>query len=279
MGNEIRASVRRIFGAACRRRRTGALLPEPRRPAPRIPSIVVISHRHRYLFVQLPQTACTAVQNELIEHYGGEKILFKHALYSDFLAQATGDEKTYFTFSSLRNPLDIAVSKFFKYRTDHVGAYSEQRLKKFGRLHKYVLWYTDRRRYRFITERDASFEDFFRRFYKLPYASWAILDHHRFDYLIRYENLQEDFREVIHRIGVEPVRDLPAGNVTGQKSRDFWSYYDSPELRARARRLFSRYMEEWGYEWPGEFLTYPAGSKAAYRAVSALRRLYWRLLR
>jgi hypothetical protein len=242
---------------------------------------VVISHRHRYLFVQLPQTACTTVQNELIEHYDGEKILFKHALYSDFLRQASEDEKNYFVFSSLRNPLDIVVSKYFKYKTDHVGAYSQPRKKQFGFLHKHLLRVWDRNRFQFIREGDADFAAFFERFYRLPYSSWAILDHHRFDYLIRYENLQGDFATMLEKVGIEPVRPLPARNVTGQKKKDFWSYYDTPELRARAVRLFSRYMDEFGYAFPDDWGLKAAdgGSAAAYSAVNALRKLYWRRLR
>lgn len=240
---------------------------------------MVISHKYRYVFIQLPQTACTAVQNELIEHYDGEKILFKHALYSDFMKQASEDEKKYFKFSSLRNPLDIVVSKYFKYKTDHVGAYSNQRMKKFGRLHKYLLWYTDRARYKFITEGEADFGSFFRRFYQLPYSSWAILDHHKMDYLIRYENLQDDFSEVVGKFGADLVRPLPGSNITGGKKKAFWEYYDTPELRVRARKLFSQYMDEFGYEWPEEFQAHPGGGSGAYSAVNSLRKLYWRQLR
>jgi hypothetical protein len=242
---------------------------------------VVISHKYKYVYIQLPQTACTTVQNELLEHYDGEKILFKHALYSDFLKQASAEEKKYFVFSNVRNPLDIAVSKFFKYKTDHVGAYSNQKKKEFGRLHKYFLLYWDRSRYNFIHKQEADFGAFFKRFYTLPYSSWSILDHKKFDYIIRYENLQEDFAEALKRLNIEPVRLLPSKNVTGQKSRDFWSYFDTPELKSRAVRLFSEYMAEWNYTFPEDWKQYakaPA-SRLQYNSINAFRRLYWQHLR
>lgn len=240
---------------------------------------MVISHKHKYLFIQLPQTACTAVQNELIENYDGEKIHFKHAFYSDFLKNASAEEKKYFVFSSLRNPLDIVVSKYFKYKTDHVGAYSNQRKKKFGKFHKYLLWYTDKARYNFITNDDASFGDFFRKFYTLPYASWAVLDHQNFDYIIRYENLQEDFAQMLKLINVEPVRPIPSKNVTGTKSRDFWSYYDTPELREKAVKLFGNYMEDFEYDFPEEFKQFSKASDFKYNMVTSTRKFYWNNLR
>lgn len=242
---------------------------------------MVISHRYRYVYIQLPQTACTTVQNELLELYDGEKILFKHALYEDFLQQASPEEKKYFVFSNIRNPLDVVVSKYFKYKTDHVGAYSNQKKKSFGRLHKYFLLYWDRSRYDFIHKGDADFGAFFRQFYTLPYSSWSILDHKRFDFLIRYENLQEDFATVLDRLKIDPVRPLPSKNVTGQKSRDFWSYYDTPELQKRAVRLFSEYMKEWGYSFPQDW---PADARAPasrlqYDTVNFFRKIYWKHLR
>jgi hypothetical protein len=71
---------------------------------------MIISHKHKFLFVELPLTASTAISRELRANYGGEKILFKHATYQDFLRVANTHEREYFVFSGLRNPLDKAVS-------------------------------------------------------------------------------------------------------------------------------------------------------------------------
>jgi len=57
--------------------------------------------------------------------YEGQPILYKHATYPEFLRVATDDEKTYFAFSTIRNPLDQAVSRFFKLKTDHKGQFSD----------------------------------------------------------------------------------------------------------------------------------------------------------
>lgn len=79
----------------------------PVKHAPTLP--VIISDRHRYLFVELPRTGSTAVHRELKARYDGTPILTKHATYRDFLKVATENQKRYFVFSSVRNPLDDAV--------------------------------------------------------------------------------------------------------------------------------------------------------------------------
>jgi len=43
---------------------------------------------------------------------------------SDFLAVASPEQRGYFVFTAIRNPLDDAVSDYFKYLTDHRARYS-----------------------------------------------------------------------------------------------------------------------------------------------------------
>ena len=89
---------------------------------------MIISHKHKYVFVELPQTASSAIAKELKANYDGHEILFKHALYStDFLKQAKPEEKAYKVISGMRNPMDICVSNYFKFKTDHENRYSNPR--------------------------------------------------------------------------------------------------------------------------------------------------------
>ena len=75
---------------------------------------MVISHYYKYIFIETPQTGCSAIRNELLENYKGEIILNKHSVYSEFLASASKEEREYFAFSSIRNPLDKHTSSFLK---------------------------------------------------------------------------------------------------------------------------------------------------------------------
>lgn len=63
------------------------------------------------------KTASTAIAAELCLHYDGRMILHKHATPGEYLAQADSDEKDYFSFAGVRNPMDVAVSRYVLRRT------------------------------------------------------------------------------------------------------------------------------------------------------------------
>jgi hypothetical protein len=138
----------------------------------------------------------------------------------------------------------------------------------------------DEHQYRFIERGGVGFPAFFLRYYHVPYDTWASLSHDRLDHIIRFERLAEDFGEALHKIGIEPVRDLPIVNRTTERDPDYRIYYP-PETRARARRVFGPYMSRWGYEFPAEWGLEPPSRLqwAGYRAVSALSGIYWRYVR
>lgn len=239
---------------------------------------MIISHTHKYLFVELPRTASTAISHELREIYDGQPILRKHATYYDFLKIASPAEKEYFVFAGIRNPLDDAVSLYFKYRGDHkqkFTALAEKRRKR-RRLAEHVAAI----KFRFIKESEADFPTYFKRFYKIPYNTWSDLSHKQFDFVIRFENLQADFARALELIGVEQKRPLPQVNPTGGRARDFVSYY-TPEIIPRAKRVFGPYMRQWGYTFPAEWGddAPPWWTQAEYAFYNVFRNVYWRYVR
>jgi hypothetical protein len=239
---------------------------------------VIISHQHRYLFVELPRTGSTAIRRELRDFYDGQPILHKHATYEEFLKVASEDEKRYFVFSGIRNPLDDAVSQYFKLKTDHNRRMTDpSRAPKSKPIINRIV---DRHIFRYLQRTDAGFAEYFMRYQVLPYDRWSSLSHDRFDYVIRFENLADDFETVLHRIGIEPKRRLPQVNTTAARDRDWRDYYP-PRTRTRARRVFGPYMERWGYEFPAEWNVGPPtrAERIQYAVFSALARTYWRFLR
>lgn len=240
--------------------------------------IMIISNAHRYVFVELPRTGSTAVRRELRKLYGGEPILHKHATYEEFRAWATPDQLSYFSFSGIRNPLDDAVSHYFKLKTDHGQRIARVRTKQKRERLQHRLF--DQLMFRFVQRTDADFATFFMRFYVLPRDTWASLSHRKLDYVMRFEHLEEDFAEVLRRIGLERLRPLPPVNLTSSRDRNYIRYY-TPETIPRARRVFGPYMERWGYKFPAEWRVQPptALHRAEYRVFSFLARIYWRFLR
>ncbi|WP_017324760.1 sulfotransferase family 2 domain-containing protein [Synechococcus sp. PCC 7336] len=234
---------------------------------------MIISHQHRYVFIALPHTASTSISQELKEHYDGENILFKHSTYRDFLKLASADQRQYFAFSSIRNPIDEVTTRYFKYKTNHGGQFTNpSQFKPNGG------WMTRTHRSQFaFVQAGADFSTFFQRYYRLPYDNWSSLNHRQLDSVIRYESLQEDFSAVLDRLGLQQVRPIPVGNKTREKQSNPFIYF-SPEARSRAKWVFGPFMQRWGYEFPADWqdIPVPPASEVAYRVASIPRQLYWR---
>ena len=227
--------------------------------------VLIISHKHRYLFVEVPRTGSTAISAELREHYGGESILKKHSYYSTFLRQASEDEKTYRVISGVRNPLDDAVSRYQKLATRprEYFARSRRNLKRFDE----------------VNERGLSFSEFLHEFHRLPFDLWTSTYHRTFAKIIRFENLQQDFADAISMLGTPLVRSLPEKNKT-LREKDFVSYYAKEDI-AHAVWIFGPYMQAWGYAFPDEWgvQRVPSTSKVLYRLLKRIRATYWNHIR
>jgi hypothetical protein len=106
------------------------------------------------------------------------------------------------------------------------------------------------------------------------------LSHSKFDFVIRFERIADDFDAALRMIGIEPVRRLPQLNSTSARSRSFADYY-SPQAIQRARRIMGPYMEQWGYEFPPEWNISPPSrsDRLAYQAFSQVAQQYWRHVR
>jgi hypothetical protein len=235
---------------------------------------MIISHKHRYLFIEIPHTGSTAIKHELCDCYDGISILKKHSFYSDFLKIATSEEKKYFVFAGIRNPLDEVVSKYFKLKTNHRDKYTDpNKLLK----HRGIQKWRAIKMFAEIQDNKIDFERFFMKYYFVPYTNFASLVKGHYQYLIRFENLQEDFARALHFVGLEPQRPLPVKNSTKSRERDFWSYY-TPTMIPRAKKVFGPFMQQWGYEFPSEWGGYSLSwwEKSEYELFSLMRRVKWK---
>jgi hypothetical protein len=232
---------------------------------------VIISDTHRYLFVEQPHTACSAIEAELREYYGGRKILDKHATWADFLRVATPAQKRYFVFSGIRNPLDEAVSLYFKYKTDHNRGYSRARRDQ-------TLNTRQVRIYEAVVDEQVEFGDYLRRTYHRAWDNHTLIYHKRMDQLIRFEHLQEDFSRTLARLGLEQIRPLPVVNKTGE--RGSYLHYYSEDIRPHAAVAFGPFMYKWGDGLPAEWsgIRVPRSALLAFRVRGVGRYLGQRYL-
>lgn len=241
---------------------------------------MIISHTHKYVFIELPSTGTTAVSAELCRKYDGENILKKHSTYPTFLAQASPHEKEYFSFSCVRNPMDAVVSQYFKLKTDHWNFEHPRKLAKRNALNKFVFSNRRLKQLRYIRDNDADFASYFLRFYTRPYSTWAVLSHHQLDFVMRFERLSDDFARAITKIGLQPVRPLPMRNKTSDRESDFLEYYSVNTIE-RAKTVFGPFMSEWDYDFPeswGDVKT-TAWQRYYYSTLNAVRKIFWKYLK
>jgi hypothetical protein len=231
---------------------------------------MIISHKNRYLFIEIPLTASWAIRHELLDCYDGETILHKHASYPEFDRIASPDEKNFFTFAAIRNPLDTAVSNYFKLKTNHKGAFTDPQALELDLVDK-----SDIEKYRFIQEKDADFDAFFIRYFRRPYANMIDNSAPNLDYVIRYEDLQAGFSEVLRLLNLAQVRPIPVMNKTQIREDDWQTYYGPPSIES-AKRNFGPFMRRWEYSFPPEWgqVEISPLDEFRYKALAQARKLY-----
>ena len=206
--------------------------------------LMIISDKHKYLFLETPHTGSTAIAKELIEKYDGEEIVYKHANYHEFLKIANAEQRQYFVFAGVRNPLDEAVSLYYKFLTNHKNNYTDP-----AKLLKNGGWVTDRKVeiYELVQE-TKSFYTFLRRFYPWVYTSNINLNKQHCDFIVRFEHLDDDLTEALGQIGIEKVRPLPVVNKTDERG-EFEDYYEKRSFDL-STRIFGPFLKEWDYKFP-----------------------------
>lgn len=210
---------------------------------------MIISHKHRFLFVEIPHTASHSISQQLIAHYGGKPILRKHANVTQFLGRATAEEKSYFKFATVRNPLDMAATDYAKLKGNHKGQFTnpEMLIENGGHVTKDHL-----REFQYIQSNAADFSSFFKAFRSKLYNNWFLVGHQHFDYVIRFEILQEGFSAVLKRLRVEQVEAIPHVNKTKGKESSYEEFFTA-DIYQRAASCYGPFMKKWDYSFPSEW--------------------------
>jgi hypothetical protein len=203
----------------------------------------MMSFRKRFLFVHVPKTAGNSIQSVLrdysedelvalrqeqdgIERFGLRNPKYnirKHSMLREY-RDALGDEqfRNLYKFTCVRNPWDRMVSYYFT------------------PTQKPERW--NCQKFRGIISKAVSIADYLR------------LDAHEtdpftnVDYVMRFENLTEDFRAVCDRLDIAPA-PLPQFN---RSIREHYSKYYDTELRELVGTRFAAEIERFGYTFEEE---------------------------
>lgn len=206
---------------------------------------MILSIKHRFIFVAIPKTGTHAVRQALREHLGPNDMeqvgLFVQKRFPiPELAQlqhghlsleqvrpfmAADEFSGFFKFAFVRNPFD----RFISY-----CAFTTRALKQFEADPKRVM-----RRY----------------IDNPPWQHILFQPQHRFvtddagrlltDYVGRVEQMQESYDEAARRLGI-PTATLEKVNVS--ERRDYRDYYDEA-LIAGVAKLYARDLELFGYDF------------------------------
>ena len=210
---------------------------------------MIISHKYRFLFVEVPHTASHSISEQLIAHYGGKPILRKHANVTQFLGAASAAEKSYFKFTTVRNPLDSATTDFAKLEGNHREQFTNPAMliENGGHVTKDHL-----REFHYIHGNRADFASFFKAFRNKLYNNWFLIGDQYFDYVIRFEYLQEGFSEVLEKLDICQIEPLAHVNKTSAKRKSYIEFY-TPDTYQQAARCYGPFMSKWGYGFPVEW--------------------------
>ena len=224
---------------------------------------MIISREHRFVFVEAPFTGSTAISKELLEQYGCEEILHKHAHLREFLNQATPEERRYSVAIGVRNPLDQVVTFHAKLKSNHKGAFDDP-----ARFEENGGWVSsvNREQFQFVTNSDGDFGAFLKRYHlnRGVRVSQYLWGRSCYDHLRRFEQLDESFHAFLGAVGLEPKRALPVTNPTAGRGREFYSAYPK-ELRRGVRFVLGPLVAGWGYDCPADWGGgTPLSSRVAY---------------
>ena len=232
---------------------------------------MIISHKYKFIFIGLPFSASSAISKELHLQYEGQPLLRKHSLYHEFKKVASNEESKYFVFAVLRNPMEIAVTVYEKMKANAKGNFTNPKLfsENGGHITK-----KHRKRFNFIHEKNANFQEYFMRFYKAPYDNFSSLTIDQCDFVIKYENITDDYILALKKAGVKNPNPLPIANKTAGKKKDILDYY-TDDIKQRSIYVFGPFFLKYNFLFPKEWggVKVPFKSKIKFLILGVLRKI------
>lgn len=198
---------------------------------------MIVSHNQKFVFVKTPKTAGTTLVSILrrftdvsLRNYD----MGDHERYYEIIDK-NSKFTNYFSFSFVRNPWDLRLSRYFYLKNIEVPrkkqkgeVYDETILQtnNFKEWCKVGSWFPSEvgGQYEFMCNRDGKF---------------AV------NFVGKYENLESDFNHVCDELNL-PRRNLPKENST--KHKHYTEYYDD-ETKKIVENAYAKDIEYFNYEF------------------------------
>ncbi|MEO0578888.1 MAG: hypothetical protein AAFZ58_09380, partial [Pseudomonadota bacterium] len=130
------------------------------------------------------------------------------------------------------------------------------------------------REFNFIRDNNADFSAFFAKFRAKLYNNWFLVGDQHLDYVIRFENLQDGFSEVLSRLDIEQEEPIPHVNRTKGKEQSFEDFF-APDVHAMVAASYGPFMQKWGYSFPESWgdVRIPTWSQVQFQALDGAARI------
>ena len=220
---------------------------------------MIISHKHKFVFVHIPKTAGCSIADALLWYHVGTsgkhwpdvdvkdaQRFAEHSTYKNcnklpghatareaknYFIREGLDWDSYFKFAFIRNPWDRLVSMYFYGKRLLDEGYKDAWVQNF----KYP------------------FPDYIEKVcgvYGKPDLQYTCVSDYSgiiVDHIGKVENIQIEFDDICQKIGI-PMQNLP--HVNGTKHTKYTDYY-APELRDLVAHKFRADLELGGYTYDG----------------------------
>jgi hypothetical protein len=206
---------------------------------------MIISHSHKFIFIKSLKTAGTSIEAALSNYCSGDDVvvpindLGQHVDAPTIKAREPAEVwNNYFKFSIARNPWDRALSYFFWDKRQDPSIKPRKRFYHYLGVPFDELKILKMQLKEFIKSGKLENND---RFY-------IIDDQLCTDFVIRYEHLDEDFKEVCRVTGIPEVNIPHLKTGIRKKQRHYSEYFDD-ECRDLVAELHKNDIRFFGYKF------------------------------
>lgn len=191
----------------------------------------MINHEHKFIFIHCNRTGGTSVEHFFTQE---TEVAHKHFFPLDWVKHFPAEWKTYFKFTSVRNPWDKVVSQWALDKK----RYGDKFPKSFKEFVKYPQGFPLRPQLHFLSDpKFVAYKDI------VNYVEDTI------DYIMKFECLEQDFDKLCVKLGV-PNTGLSHkySSTTVRKKIPYQEFYDD-ETRNIVARIYDIDIQYFNYEF------------------------------
>lgn len=231
--------------------------------------IMIISHKHRFIFLRVPKTGSTSIQIELSKLCGPKDVISPLRFRNDPTGEQAGfaGAQNFEELMARERGRDWLRRLLLRRHPRNLRHATAEQIRRFAGTQAWDQYYKfcvvrnpfDRAislyAWRFKNKSNKPSLDAF----ILTFAADKLATWHRYTIgnrpvmsaVCRFETLQADFDAVLHALGL-PLMPLPHAKVSRDRDSRHYSRLIGPRARARLEAVCAREIEAFNYQWKDE---------------------------